>query len=78
MMNGIIHGSYTNPIAHYTTISQTMRIILVAFFTILGANLVINVIDRADKIQQDKMQQLCQIDQSYCTTKYERLHPTKV
>ena len=55
-----------------------MRIILVAFFTIFGANLVINVIDRADKIQQDKMQQLCQIDQSYCTTKYERLHPTKV
>ena len=45
-----------------------MRLILVGFFTILGANLVINVIDKADKIQQDKMQQLCQIDQSYCTT----------
>ena len=45
-----------------------MRIILLAFFTIFGANLVINVIDRADKIQQDKMHQLCQIDQSYCTT----------
>ena len=55
-----------------------MRIILVAFFTILGANLVINMIDRADKIQQDKMHQLCQIDQSYCTLTNERLHPTKV
>ena len=58
----LIHGE------HYTTISQTMRIILLAFFTILGANLVINTIDRADKIQQDKMQQLCQIDPSYCVT----------
>ena len=55
-----------------------MRIILVAFFTIFGANLVINVIDRADKIQQDKMQQLCQIDQSYCTTTDEPLHRSQV
>ena len=55
-----------------------MRIILLAFFTILGANLVINMIDKADKIQQDKMHQLCQIDQSYCTTNNERLHPPKV
>ena len=46
-----------------------MRIILLAFFTILGANLVLNTIDKADKIQQEKMHQLCQIDQSYCTTK---------
>ena len=46
-----------------------MRIILLAFFTILGANLVIKSIDKADKIQQEKMHQLCQIDQSYCTSK---------
>ena len=55
-----------------------MRIILVAFFTIFGANLVINVIDRADKIQQDKMHQLCQIDQSYCTLTDEPLHRSQV
>ena len=55
-----------------------MRIILVAFFTILGANLVIQSIDKADKIQQDKMHQLCQIDQSYCTLTNERLHSPKV
>ena len=55
-----------------------MRIILVAFFTIFVANLVINVIDRADKIQQDKMHQLCQIDQSYCTTTDEPLHSTRI
>jgi len=55
-----------------------MRLILVGFFTILGANLVINVIDKADKIQQDKMQQLCQIDQSYCTTTDEPLHRSQV
>ena len=55
-----------------------MRIILLAFFTIFGANLVINMIDKADKIQQDKMHQLCQIDQSYCTLTNERLHSTKV
>ena len=55
-----------------------MRIILLAFFTIFGANLVINVIDRADKIQQDKMHQLCQIDQSYCTTNHEPLHRSQV
>ena len=55
-----------------------MRLILVGFFTILGANLVINVIDKADKIQQDKMQQLCQIDQSYCTLTDEPLHRSQV
>ena len=66
MMSGIIHGSYINPIAHCTTISKTMRIILLAFFTILGANLVINTIDKADKIQQEKMHQLCTIDPTLC------------
>ena len=55
-----------------------MRIILLAFFTIFGANLVINMIDKADKIQQDKMHQLCQIDQSYCTLTNERLHRPQV
>ena len=55
-----------------------MRIILLAFFTILGANLVIQSIDKADKIQQDKMHQLCQIDQSYCTTTDEPLHSTRI
>ena len=55
-----------------------MRIILLAFFTIFGANLAFKVIDRADKIQQDKMQQLCQIDQSYCTTTDEPLHRSQV
>ena len=55
-----------------------MRIILLAFFTILGANLVLNTIDKADKIQQEKMHQLCQIDQSYCTTNHEPLHRSQV
>ena len=55
-----------------------MRIILLAFFTIFGANLAFNVIDKADKIQQDKMQQLCQIDPSYCTTTDEPLHRSQV
>ena len=43
-----------------------MRIILLAFFVLMGSNLVINTIDKADKIQQEKMHQLCTIDPTLC------------
>ena len=45
-----------------------MRIILLSIVVLVGTNLAIKSIDKVDKIQQDKMQQLCQIDPSYCTT----------
>ena len=45
-----------------------MRIILLAIVVLIGTNLALKSIDKVDKIQQDKMQQLCQIDPSYCTT----------
>ena len=43
-----------------------MRIILLAFFVLMGSNLIINTIDKADKIQQEKMHQLCTIDPTLC------------
>ena len=42
-----------------------MRIILLAIVVLIGTNLAIKSIDKVDKIQQDKMQQLCQVDPSY-------------
>jgi hypothetical protein len=45
-----------------------MRIILLAIVVLVGTNLAIKSYDKVDKIQQDKMQQLCQIDPSYCAT----------
>ena len=45
-----------------------MRFILIAIVVLIGTNLALKSIDQVDKIQQDKMQQLCQIDPSYCTT----------
>ena len=47
-----------------------MRIILLAIVVLVGTNLALKSIDKVDKIQQDKMQQMCQIDPSYCTTKW--------
>ena len=43
-----------------------MRIILLAIVVIIGTNLALKSYDRVDKIQQEKMQQLCQIDPDYC------------
>jgi len=43
-----------------------MRIILLSIVVLLGINLATKSIDKVDKIQQEKMQQLCQIDPSYC------------
>ena len=47
-----------------------MRVILLAIVVLIGTNLAIKSIDKVDKIQQDKMQQLCQIDPSYCVTQW--------
>ena len=47
-----------------------MRIILLSIVVLVGTNLALKSIDKVDKIQQDKMQQLCQIDPSYCTTQW--------
>ena len=46
-----------------------MRIILLSIVVLFGTHLAIKSYDKVDKIQQDKMQQLCQSDPSYCTTK---------
>ena len=46
-----------------------IRFILLGSVILIGLNVGLKGIDRVDKIQQDKMQQLCQIDPSYCTTK---------
>jgi len=43
-----------------------MRIILLSIVVLLGINLATKSIDKVDKIQQEKMQQLCQIDPDYC------------
>ena len=45
-----------------------IRFILLGSVILIGLNVGLKGIDRVDKIQQDKMQQLCQIDPSYCTT----------
>ena len=45
-----------------------MRIILLAIVVLVGTNLALKSIDKVDKIQQEKMQQLCQIDPDYCTS----------
>ena len=45
-----------------------MRIILLGIVVIVGTNIALGSIDKVNKIQQDKMQQLCQIDPSYCAT----------
>ena len=43
-----------------------MRIILLAIVVLFGTNLALKSYDRVDKIQQEKMQQLCKIDPDYC------------
>ena len=45
-----------------------IRLILVGSVILIGLNVGIKGIDKVDKIQQEKMQQLCQIDPDYCTT----------
>ena len=55
-----------------------IRFILLGSVILIGLNVGLKGIDRVDKIQQDKMQQLCQIDQSYCTTTDEPLHRSQV
>jgi len=39
-----------------------MRLILVAFVIIIGANIGINAIDAVSKMQDEKLQRLCTID----------------
>ena len=55
-----------------------MRVILLAIVVLIGTNLALKSIDKVDKIQQDKMQQLCQIDPSYCTTKWIIIHQNSI
>ena len=43
-----------------------MRIIFISIVALIGLNIASQSIDKVDKIQQEKMQQLCQIDPSYC------------
>ena len=43
-----------------------MRIILVAFVIIIGANIGINLIHEVSEIQDKKMAQFCKVDPSYC------------
>jgi len=43
-----------------------MRIILVAFVIIIGANIGISLIDKVSEIQDKKMAQFCKVDPSYC------------
>jgi hypothetical protein len=43
-----------------------MRIILVAFVIIIGANIGINLIEKVSEIQDNKMAQFCKVDPSYC------------
>jgi hypothetical protein len=43
-----------------------MRIILLVFFLIIGANIGINLINEVSKIQDSKMSQFCKVDPSYC------------
>ena len=51
---------------HSTIIKNIMRIILLAIVVLFGTNLALKSYDRVDKIQQEKMQQLCKIDPNYC------------
>ena len=44
-----------------------MRIILLAIVVLPGTYFALQSMDKVDKIQQEKMQQICQIDPSYCT-----------
>ena len=50
-----------------------MRIILLAIVALIGLNIASQSIDKVDKIQQEKMQQLCQIDPSYCTQSWKTI-----
>ncbi len=43
-----------------------MRIVLVLGVLAFGAVIGTNLINSVDQIQQDKMDQICQIDPSYC------------
>lgn len=43
-----------------------MRLALAAIIILIGVNLGINLLDTMTKYQDKKMDQLCQIDQSYC------------
>ena len=45
-----------------------LRFILLGSVILIGLNVGLKGIDKVDKIQQEKMQQLCKIDPDYCTT----------
>ncbi len=43
-----------------------MRIILVAGVLLIGTHIGINLINNVSDMQDAKMQQLCEVDSSYC------------
>ena len=43
-----------------------MRIILISIFTLVALNVGLQSIDKVDKMQQERMQQYCQIDPTMC------------
>ena len=43
-----------------------MRIILIAIVSLVALNVGLQSIDKVDKIQQERMQQYCQIDPTMC------------
>lgn len=45
-----------------------MRIILAAFVIIVTANIGISLIGKVSEIQDNKMEQFCRIDPSYCAS----------
>jgi len=45
-----------------------MRFILVAIVIVVGVNIGINAINSVKQIQEDKLDRLCKIDSSFCTS----------
>ena len=43
-----------------------MRIILLSIVALIGLNIASQSIDKVDKMQQERMQQYCQIDPTMC------------
>ena len=56
----------TNLTVLYTTIRNIMRIILLSIVALIGLNIASQSIDKVDKMQQERIQQYCQIDPTMC------------
>ena len=50
-----------------------MRIILLAIVALIGLNIASQSIDKVDKIQQERMQQYCQIDPTMCNQSWKTI-----